>query len=67
MEAVLARIALRYLAGALIARGLLGIDDVNTLLTDPDVAALIEIAMGAAIAAATEGFYALARRFGWST
>lgn len=67
MSAVLARIALRYVAGALIARGLLGIDDVNTLLTDPDVAALVEVAIGAGLAAATEGFYALAKRFGWST
>lgn len=67
MTAVLARIILRYLAGALVAKGLMSIDDVSTVLTDPDVAALTEMAIGAGLAVATETAYALAKRLGWST
>lgn len=67
MTAVLARIILRYLAGALVAKGLMSIDDVSTALTDPDVTALTEMAIGAGLAVATETAYALAKRLGWST
>lgn len=64
MTAVIARIALRYISGALVIKGLLPAD--SGIATDPDVINLIEVALGLAIGAATEGWYMLARRMGWS-
>ena len=63
MSMVLARIALRYLAGALLAAGYLDTGLADTLSTDPDMLMLL----GAAIGGATEGLYAVARRMGWAT
>ncbi|MDO5706546.1 MAG: hypothetical protein Q4G49_15965 [Paracoccus sp. (in: a-proteobacteria)] len=63
MTGVIARIALRYFAGALVAYGLVGIEDAHAIAGDPDLILLI----GAALAAIVEGAYALARRFGWQT
>lgn len=54
MTSVLVRIALRYLAAFLVARGILGADDGTTFASDPDIQALIEAAIGAAIGGATE-------------
>lgn len=62
MTSVLIRIGLRYGAAYLVARGLLSPEDGATLATDPDVQMLV----GAAMGAAAEGWYYLARRFGWS-
>jgi hypothetical protein len=66
MTAVIARILLRYAAGALIMKGLISSDMGADLGTDPDVLAVLEIALGAAVAATTEAFYWAARKFGWS-
>lgn len=60
------RIALRYGAGYLVARGLLGQADGDTIANDPDVYAAVELFAGFTIGALTEGYYMLARRFGWS-
>ena len=60
---VLARIILRYLSGALVSYGFLGHADAETLMMDPDVALVV----GAVIGATVEGFYAIAKRFGWAT
>jgi len=60
------RIGLRYGAGFLVARGLLGESDGNMLASDPEVAALIETGVGFALGAASEAWYWLAKRFGWS-
>lgn len=67
MTAPLIRIFLRYLAGILVARGLLTAETGGILSADPDVYAVVETAAGLAIAAATEGYYYLARKWGWST
>lgn len=64
MTAVIARIALRYISGALVIKGLLPAD--SGIATDPDVINLIEVALGLAIGVATEGWYMLARRMGWA-
>lgn len=64
MTAVIARIALRYISGALVIKGLLPAD--SGIATDPDVINLIEVALGLAIGASTEGWYMLARRMGWA-
>ncbi|WP_283177903.1 hypothetical protein [Gemmobacter sp. 24YEA27] len=61
MTIVIARIIARYLAGALVAYGLLEHPDARAV--EPDLAILI----GAGIGMLTEGAYALARRFGWAT
>jgi len=66
MTAIIVRIALRYAAGALVARGLLGADDATGLTTDPDVAMALQTGIGLALGAASEGWYYLARKFGWS-
>lgn len=62
MTFVIIRIALRYGAAALVARGLLSPDDGATLATDPDVQMLVGLAMGAV----AEGWHFLAQKFGWS-
>ena len=60
------RIGLRYGAGFLVARGFLGESDGNMLAADPEVAAAIEMGIGVALGAASESWYYLAKRFGWS-
>lgn len=62
----LIRIVLRYGAGFLVARGMLGESDGNMLAADPEVAASIETGIGLAIVLVSEAWYWLARRFGWS-
>ena len=68
------RIALRYIAGALVAYGLLPADIANDLANDPDVIGVAMdavnwalIAGGAALAGAIEWVYGLARKKGWAT
>ncbi|RVD58587.1 hypothetical protein EN828_20450 [Mesorhizobium sp. M2D.F.Ca.ET.185.01.1.1] len=65
MIAVIIRIALRYLAAALVARGLFGADDASAFSSDPDIQMAIEAGIGFAIAGATEWWHCLARKFGW--
>lgn len=66
MIPVFTRIAMRYVAMALVARGLLGADDASILSTDPDIAMLIEVGIGSAIAVGAETWHWLARKFNWS-
>lgn len=58
---VITRIIMRYLSGAIMTWG--GID----IASDPDILAVVTLAVGAAIGAATEFFYAIARRDGGAT
>ena len=51
MTAAIARIALRYISGALVIKGLLPED--SGIATDPDVLNVVEVALGLAIGAAT--------------
>jgi len=64
MTAVIIRIALRYVAAALVARGLFGAEDASAFSADPDIQAAIEAGIGLAIAAGTEWWHYLARKFG---
>lgn len=64
--AIFFRIALRYLAGLLMAKGLLAPEAGIDLATDPDVEMAIQLAAGALAGAVSEGWYFLARRFGWA-
>lgn len=65
MTGVIIRIALRYGAGVLVARGLLGADDAASFSTDPELQQLLEAGAGVAIGAVAEGWYWLAHKFGW--
>lgn len=67
MASVLTRIVLRYLAAMLVAKGLLTSDMTDVFVTDPDILAAAEIAIGVVIGAVAEGWYYLARRLGWET
>jgi len=62
MTAVLARIAARYVAGALIAKGFLDAGTGDTLASDPDVLMLVGLGIGVL----TELAYTVARKMGWS-
>lgn len=66
MTSVFIRIALRYGAGILVARGLLGSGDAAAFSADPDIQMAIEAGLGLAAAAISEGWYWLAHRFGWA-
>jgi hypothetical protein len=63
MVAVLSRIALRYLAAALVTAGYLDADLGNQIGADPDLLILA----GAAIGLTVEMAYAAAKRLGWAT
>lgn len=63
MTAVWTRIIARYLSGALVSYGVIPHEVGADLAMDPDVA----LVLGAIIGAATEGLYALAKRWGWTT
>lgn len=67
MQAVIFRIILRYVAAFLIAKGLLSTETVQFIAGDPSFDAMIEIAAGIVLGGMVEGWYALARRMGWST
>ncbi len=66
MSGVFIRIALRYVVGFLIAKGILsvGFEDVAS---DPDVVDMVTAGIAVVVGLAVEGWYYLARRFGWST
>ncbi len=63
MIPVLARIILRYASGALVAYGVIPHETGAELAMDQELALIL----GAAIGAVTEGFYAFAKRKGWTT
>jgi hypothetical protein len=65
MATVLIRITLRYVAGYLLARGLLSADMVG-LFSDPDFTAGLDLLSAAAVGAAAEGWYYLAHKLGWA-
>jgi len=67
MNAALARIFLRYFAMALFMWGFLAPADRQVVAMDPDLAGLVEMGIAVATSAAIEGWYWLAKRYGWST
>lgn len=58
------RIALRWLGGYLVAKGIFAQTD-STLFNDPDLIAAANYGAAAACALLAEGWYILARKFGW--
>ncbi len=67
MTGLIARIILRYVAGALIARGLLAPADGDWLNGDPDLMEAVTAGVGFAIMTGTEIAYRVAKRLGWRT
>ena len=65
MAGPITRILLRVLAGFFIARGMP--QDLVDLTSDPKLAMDVEVFVGVACWTVAEGFYAAARRLGWST
>jgi len=63
MTAVLARIALRYIAAALVTAGYLDADLGQQIGADPDLIMLAGFGLGAGV----EMAYAAAKRLGWAT
>lgn len=66
MTEVVIRIALRYIAGALVFKGVIPDELGNSLIDDPQVIHVVSTIAGVAITMITEGWYILARKFGWS-
>lgn len=67
MVSTLARIALRYAAGALVMKGLVDNSTGQQIATDPDVLRAVEIGLGVGLAAVSEVWYSLAKKLGWTT
>lgn len=63
---VLIRLALRYVAGALVMKGIIGDGDA-TLFEEPELVQMIEVGVGLAASAMAEGAYYLAKKYGWNT
>ena len=61
MTSVIARILLRYAAGALVAKGLVDSDLGRTLSTDVD----LQMVAGVGLGLVSEFWYKAARKFGW--
>ena len=59
------RIALRYVAGWMVAQGMIDGELANIISTDPDLAASFNLLIGALMAAISETWYAFAKRMGW--
>lgn len=67
MIALAVRIFLRYLAGYLVLHGFISDGDGSMLASDPDVAVVLEMALGAGIGLSVEAWTMFARRMGWAT
>lgn len=67
MTAVLVRIALRYGAGILVAKGILAPEVGADLATDPDVLQVAQIGAGLIAGALAEMWFFFAKRLGWAT
>ncbi|KSV64045.1 hypothetical protein N185_35340 [Sinorhizobium sp. GW3] len=67
MTAVLVRIALRYGAGLLVAKGILAPEAGADLASDPDVLQVAQIGAGVLAGALAELWFFFAKRMGWAT
>ena len=62
-----ARIIMRYLAGALVAKGILDPTIGGTLASDPDILMAVEVVLGLIVGAVSEFSYARAKKTGGPT
>jgi hypothetical protein len=67
MTAVVARIILRYASAALVTYGVISVEAGQAIGADADVAMFLEMAIGAVLGIATEGWYYIAKRDGGAT
>jgi hypothetical protein len=67
LNGAMARIVLRYGVGILVGAGWLSSELGGQITSDPDVAVVVDMAGFAVGALAVEGWYWLAKRFGWAT
>lgn len=65
--AAIIRIALRYLTFPLLWVGLILPQEQQDLIADPDLVSWISTGLGLLSPIVAEGWYALAKRFGWKT
>lgn len=63
MREQILRIAMRYVAIWLVAKGWFSSEDGSMLASDPDIAMLLDMGVGFAIAAATETWFWLAAKW----
>lgn len=61
------RNVLRYLSGALVAKGLIGADTGTALAVDPVIIEAVTVAAGVMLGSVTEAIYAMAKKMGWPT
>lgn len=64
---VIVRNVLRYLSGALVAKGLIGADTGTALAVDPVIIEAVTVAAGVMLGSVTEAIYAMAKKMGWPT
>lgn len=64
---VIVRNILRYFAGALVARGVIGADTGASLATDPVLIEVATVSGGVVLGIMTEVVYGFAKRLGWRT
>lgn len=64
MITIVIRIALRYTAAFLMARGLISDDVGSTLAADADVSQMIELGLGSLVGVAAEAWLYAERQFG---
>ena len=62
----ISRIVLRYVAGALIAHGVVDMATGTDVANNSDVLELVQLGVGAALGIGTEVWYWAAKRFGWA-
>jgi uncharacterized integral membrane protein len=62
-----ARILIRYLSMALMAKGYFSQETADALIVDRDLQQLVEMGLGLAMATATEVYYKRALKRGWRT
>ncbi|MFT3689677.1 hypothetical protein [Paenirhodobacter sp.] len=61
------RNVLRYISGALVAKGLIGADTGTALAVDPVIIETVTVAAGVMLGSVTEVIYAIAKKMGWRT
>ncbi|MFD1199978.1 hypothetical protein ACFQ3K_16940 [Brucella gallinifaecis] len=67
MTAPIARVLLRYGVGCLAGLGLMHPQFAHYLINDPELQLALQGLLSGAGVAAIEGWYALAKRYGWET
>lgn len=64
---VLIRILLRYFAMFLVAKGFFSPELGDLFGSDPDILAMAQVVAGLVAGLVAEGWYVIAKRFGWRT